>query len=225
MKSKKHNICINAEKVYDWVMRPVEVQPISITNADLAELTAGLYDATEYDNFCQFLTANHPCYTTKCRVLEDTLYTQEITQSHGRQKVEVTLPNGETVTLYRVKILAKGQMEIAVMDDDDCFTLNEPVEFFTIQTLYLCAPKGTCVEACIVEGECDAEFVCTENFQQLDISVSLCLDVFVTDFVKIEVEAAYCHPRNELPINDVVCGTKKRPPNCDVIFPGMTKDY
>ncbi|KYG32429.1 hypothetical protein [Alkalihalobacillus trypoxylicola] len=224
MKSKKHSIVINAEKIYDWVMRPVEVQPISITGADLAGLTTGLFDPTDYDSFCEFLTANHPCYTTRCRVLEDTLYTQEITQPNGRQKVEVTLPNGDTVVLHRVKIVAKGQMEIAIVDENDCFTFNEPVEFFTIQTLYLCAPKGTCVEACILEGECDAEFVCTENFQQLDISVSLCLDVVVTDTVKVEIEASYCHPRNELPINDVVCGTHKRPPNCDVIFPGLTKE-
>ena len=55
MKSKKHNICINAEKVYDWVMRPVEVQPISITGPSLAPYTAGLFDTTDFDSFCEAL--------------------------------------------------------------------------------------------------------------------------------------------------------------------------
>ncbi|MDV2685092.1 hypothetical protein RYX56_11985 [Alkalihalophilus lindianensis] len=219
MSHKKHNLCINAEKVFDWVIRPVDIQTKTFCGEELEELFGESRDLLE-DGLCDFLEEN-PGITTECKVLEQCLEAKEIIQPNGRQKIEVTLPSGEEVKLHKVKILVSGKVKVFIFDGKQCVSESRVIDFCTTQTFFLCAPKGTCVYARVLEGECDAELICCNDTAHLNIDIDFCLDVHATDFVKLEIEGAYCKPRNEFPISDiVVCRPEKSPPQCPLIFPG-----
>ncbi|PAM96520.1 hypothetical protein B4N84_01905, partial [Flavobacterium sp. IR1] len=70
MSHKKNNLCINAEKVFDWVIRPVEIERKTFFGPELEDL----FEENEAfdDDFCEFLDKN-PSLTTECIVLEDCL--------------------------------------------------------------------------------------------------------------------------------------------------------
>ncbi|MCM3761878.1 hypothetical protein M3212_13970 [Alkalihalobacillus oceani] len=220
MSLKKHSICIRVPKVFDWVTRQIDLPTISFREPELSNLFSCTQTPTPAVDLCTFL-ANYPNFSSHCRVLEDSLFTQEVFQSGGRSEVEVSLGDGKDITLEKVKVLAKGLLEVDILDQNgNVICTSDPIEFATIQTFYLCAPEGTVVEAFISHGECDSEIVCTGTFDQLDISLTFCLDVHVVADVKLEVEAAYCKPRKELPVADVICKTDKFPPQCPLVFPG-----
>ncbi len=229
MNREKHNVCINVPKVFDWVVRPIELPVISISGTEeLEELFPNCPPPTPSpaEDFCSFVVSNN--LRAECRVLEDTIITREVGYSEERDKrrrrVDVTLPSGECIKLQRVKVLVKGQLVVdAVNENNMVICTSQPIEFSTIQTFYLCAPKDTEVETLVTQGECDAEFVCELGptpHAQLDISISFCLDVAVIDFVKLEVEAAYCKPRDEFSLSQTICKTDLFPPQCPQVFPG-----
>lgn len=158
-----------------------------------------------------------------CRVLDYKFYTKEVTDPYNRTQVDVVMPNGEEVVLEKVKVLVKVFIEVDIFDETGkhLCTSCEPLEFTTIQTYYLCAPEGTEVCAFITAGQTDAEIIIEEDCDvQLDMSFSFCLDVHVLADVLLEIEAAYCKPRLEFPIADVLCHENKFPPQCPVLFPG-----
>ncbi|SDB82910.1 hypothetical protein [Shouchella lonarensis] len=215
---EKHSVCISVPKVFDWVTRQVDLPTISFREPELTDIFP--CDETPGESLCDFLE-DFPGYTTRCRVLEESLLTREVTDPACRVQVNVCLPNGKEVCLEKVKVLAKGLLEVDILDSTgDVICTSDPIEFATIQTFYLCAPKDTLVDAFISAGQCDAEIVCDDTFAQLDISFSFCLDIHVYADVRLEVEAAYCKPRNEFPVTDIVCRDNKFPPQCPVVFPG-----
>ncbi|GAF13621.1 hypothetical protein JCM19046_1078 [Bacillus sp. JCM 19046] len=218
---EKHSVCISVPKVFDWVTRQVDLPTLSFREPDLSTLFPGSGSPTPGPgSLCALLQA-FPNYQTVCRVIESSLLTNEVTNPFGRTEVEVTLPNGEEVCLEKVKVLAKGLIEVDVLDElGNLIVTSSPIDFATIQTFYLCAPEGTSVDAFISAGQCDAEIVCDATFSQLDISFSFCLDVHVFADVRLEIEAAYCKPRHEFPVSDVICKENKFPPQCPIVFPG-----
>ncbi|WP_078555125.1 hypothetical protein [Bacillus alkalicellulosilyticus] len=213
----KHNVCIHVPKVYDWVTRQVELPLISIDDENLNDI----FDCVgPTDDLCAFLE-NFPGYTVECNLIPDTIYCDEIKQHNGRQQVEVTLPTGETITLEKVKVLVKGLVNVTIFDaTGKPICCSDDIQWATAQTFFLCAPDGTKVDCHITYFQCDADVICTEDLQQLDISILLCVDVQMETKVKLEVEAAICQPRQELPIEDVVCPPVKFPPQCPELFPG-----
>ncbi|ADC48425.1 MULTISPECIES: BMQ_0737 family morphogenetic spore coat protein [Alkalihalophilus] len=212
MSHKKHNVCINAKKVFDWVIRPVNVSE-TYSGKQFFKLTDCPMDLCDTDGcFGTDFTADVKVFDVQAK---------ELPQSGGREKMKVTI-NGETVTLHKVRILVTFKVKVKILDGDSkvCST-EDPIDFCTIETFYLCAPKGTCVDATVLDGMADAEFFCCNNTPTLTLSADFCLDVQVTDFVKLEVEASYCNPRDEFPISDVmVCEPLKEPKQCPHVFPG-----
>lgn len=225
MSLKKHSVVINVPKVFDWVTRQVDLQTISFREPELSNLFPGLIGPSPGENeLCSFLQTV-PGYTTVARVLDESLYTSEVTNPLDRVSVEVTLPSGKEVVLEKVKILARGLLEVDILDANENIILtSNPIEFATIQTFYLSAPDDTVVSAFISSGQWDAEVVCDSAFSQLDISLTFCLDVHVSADVRLEVEASYVKPRLEFPISDLICRNQNYYPNpvSPVVFPGVT---
>jgi len=222
------NLCIRVPKVYDWVKRQVDLPLLSYTNVrDLG-----------FD--CEGATGSND---DPCAVLEDPFNVEvlltnefgeptkdvevsEIKQPHGRTPVEVTLPNGDTITLYKVKVLVKGFFTVEITDRMGHVCVSDAKPFATAQTFFLCAPKGTKLNGKVttIDGEIgDASLICVGGrFAQLDVSISFCLDVQMEAEVKIEVEGRFCTPRSELPINS--CDTVHIPPQCPELFPAHQSD-
>ena len=217
----KEKVCIKTRKVYDWVTRQVDLPLISKSNGDLDNFFK--CDGQSQSDICQFLKDHKHLgpFSVKCNVIEDTLFCEEIAQPNGRLDVVVTLPNGDEVVLQKVKVLVKGKVNVEILDaNDDVICRSQyPITFATAQTFILCAPEGTEVECEVTFVECDAALICTDDFEQLDVSITLCLDVQVEADVKLEVEARFCKPREEN-INPIdICPTEKFPPQCPEVFP------
>ncbi|MDQ0207871.1 BMQ_0737 family morphogenetic spore coat protein [Alkalicoccobacillus murimartini] len=217
----KQSVVINVPKVFDWVTRQVDLPTISYREPELSILFPGAVGPSPGPgDLCSFLSS-YPGYTTVARVLDESLYTSEVTNPLDRTQVEVTLPSGKEIVLEKVKILARGLLEVDIFDAAGALILtSNPIEFATIQTFYLCAPEDTIVDAFISSGQWDAEVVCDTAFSQLDISLTFCLDVHVFADVRLEIEAAYCNPRLEFPVADIICRQQSNQPapSCP-IFP------
>ena len=224
-------LCIRVPKVYDWVNRQVDIPLLAFNGInglqDLGFDCEGVTGAP--DDPCQVLgdtalTVN--CYVTDALgnpvdpLREGSLFITEIMQPEGRHEITATLPTGDTVTLQKVKVLVKGFVVVEVSDLQGNITCtSDPIPFATAQTFFLCAPRGTTVNAHLSFFECDANLICTDgDFQQLDVSITICLDVQMEATVKIEVEGRFCQPREELVAG--VCPVNTFPPQCPEIFPG-----
>jgi hypothetical protein len=222
------NLCIRVPKVYDWVSRQVDLPLINfVGKKGLAQLNFDCEGVTGgKDDPCKSL-GRHT--VTRCFLSDsegnpiDSLASpaveiKEIVQPDGRLNVTSTLPNGDRVTLQKVKVLVKGFFVIEVSDAQGDVCLSDPQPFAVAQTFFLCAPPGTEVVGDITFFECDAHLICDDDdFQQLDVSLTFCLDVQMEATVKVEVEGRFCRPRQELPVT--ICDVRQFPPQCPEIFP------
>jgi hypothetical protein len=208
-------VCIKTRKVYDWVVRQVDVPLISISNDALC----GIFKCNgSKKDPCDVLTDSTE-FTVNCTLNNDSLICQEIIQPGGRLPVTVTLPSGDDVTLEKVKILVKGTVTVTIVDATGAVVCTStPIPFATAQTLLLCAPMGTILECHVTFFECDASLICTEDLSQLDVSITLCIDVQMEADVKLEIEARFCTPREEI-LAATLCPTNQFPPQCPEVFP------
>lgn len=225
-KHDTENLCIKTRKIYDWVTRQVDV-PIQVPNH-----TKFRCNGTKEDNLaelCNFL-ADYDDVSVNCFLSDvngariepsmqyDGLMFQEISQ---RQPVTVTLPNGDEVTLQRVKALVRGLITVEILDNsgDRLCKTKKPIPFSTVQTFLLCAPEGTDLDVHISYFDCDATLICEPvDLQQLDINLTICLEVQMEADVKLEIEARFCQAREEI-LEAVFCPTEKFPPQCPEVFP------
>ncbi|GGJ76894.1 hypothetical protein GGR02_002988 [Anoxybacillus voinovskiensis] len=230
----KEKVCIKTRKVYDWVTRQVDVPLRSFSNNELETIFPSDKCPRNHESICDFFTSNgmnpHD-FTIRCFLSDedgnridpvvdnDALICQEIIQPNGRQPVTVTLPSGDEVTLQKVKVLVKGHVVVQILNaNGQVVCESNAIPFATAQTFILCAPEGTTLDCHISFFECDASLICTNNFSQLDVSITLCLEVQMEAEVKIEVEARFCKPREEI-LEATLCPTDKFPPQCPEVFP------
>ncbi|HZG61447.1 MAG TPA: hypothetical protein VEY68_13410 [Anoxybacillus sp.] len=230
----KEKVCIKTRKVYDWMIRQVDVPLKSFSNQELEAIFSEHKCPRHGKTICDFLSEQGfspedlvvRCFLTDSEgnridtvVDDDALICQEIIQPDGRQPVQVVLPSGDEVTLQKVKALVKGHVVVQILNTNGYIIAEtDPIPFATAQTFILCAPEGTFLDCHISFFECDASLICTDNFSQLDISITLCLEVQMEADVKIEVEARFCKPREEL-LEASLCPTDKFPPQCPEVFP------
>lgn len=230
----REKVCIKTRKVYDWVTRQVDVPLISISNEDLDDKFV-CHFRNDDGNICDVLsdrgidpsTLTVECFLSdseghKIDPLVDhkSLLCIEIKQPHGRPDVTVVLPNGKETTLQRVKVLIKGHVVASITDDTGREICRScPIPFATVQAFLLCAPEGTELDCHVSFVDCDASLVCTSDFQQLDISLTLCLEVQMEADVKLEVEGRFCEPREEIIEGAMLCPVRNFPPQCPEVFP------
>jgi len=231
----KEKVCIRTRKVYDWVTRQVEIPIINMADDKLDAKfkceKGGKPDKVE--KLCEFLEKHGGDFSVNCFLSDDKgnridpkddeqefFFCKEILPSSGRPPVTVTLPNGDDVTLQRVKALVKGWVAVQIEDETgDVICHSEGIPFATVQNFLLCAPEGTDLDCHVSFFECDASLICADNFAQLDVSLTLCLEVQMEADVKLEIEAKHCHPRDEIIEPTQLCPTEKFPPQCPEVFP------
>ncbi len=221
-------LCIRVPKVYDWVNRQIDLPQLSFRKLSSIGFNFDGIAGTSEDPFSLFEDGllNVNCYLSDSLGnpvdpnSPNSITVTEIVQPQGRQSVVVHLPKGRKITLQKVKVLIRGYIVVAISDLQGTVTsVSDAIPFATVQTFFLCAPPGTTLNSHVSYFETDANLIWdNKSFSQLDISITICLDVQMEAQVKLEVEGKFCRPRRELP-SSLTCANPQIPPQCPEIFP------
>jgi len=209
----KELLCMNAEKVYDWVILQGNVS----TSANASELGGLTID---------------PCDPSVSKLTTETFLTDEdgnrlspndiieITESQERSDrpfiidgTEVMLQNVSfQKTLYVVVEFSGLKYTTPFVEQ----TL--PIPITIPESLFMCAPNGTDLVVRITDVDCTVSVNCTDkSLTSLDITLNVCQSVQSVTEVTVELFTKFCEPRDVLTEQ---CPSPIIPPQCPVIFPG-----
>ena len=200
----REHICINVDKVYDWIVKELSFD-ISPSGAIAFPGVRPPIDFGGAVVTCKVTpAASNPIVILSRENRTFTIEGASVCLQHlNVQKtfdvtIIVTLPNG---TVYK----------------------SAGIPVTRCEQVTLCAPKGTDVEITYTDLDC---FVCTTGtlmateghiaFTALSITVAVCQSIQSTFPVTVEFAANYCEPRADLPF---ACSPTGRPKQCSVIFP------
>lgn len=190
-------LCINTEKVYDWIINEAN---FDINLASVALPVGVLCDVVnDLDVTCNIIPTAAEVVNREDRVF--TIDGTEITLQL------VTIRKGFTV-----------ELEFPVLDGVEVFTRA----FNRTEQVILCAPEDTDISIEFTEEECTILSIdCDPDALTFDatISVRLCQSIQSTYDVTLELVADFCEPREELALQTGPCPAPTVPPQCPVIFP------
>ncbi|MDX8046608.1 hypothetical protein SH601_11505 [Gracilibacillus sp. S3-1-1] len=210
-------LCINTEKVYDWVLNEatfdldIDGLVLPINTVTGAQLTCDDIDLNNVT--CEVIPAEEPFVILD---REDQLFVVD--------GAEVTLQVVHIRKCFDVVVYAElipelggGQIEVGTATFNRC------------EQVILCAPEGTDIDISFTDLDC---FVCSVDcdtnpvteIDELDVTltVRVCQSIQSTFCVTIEVEADFCQPRDILPVPP--CPAPAMPAQCPVVFPAMDRD-
>ncbi|MBB4822912.1 hypothetical protein HNO89_000130 [Sporosarcina luteola] len=198
-------ICINVDKVYDWVLKentfdffptgPITFPGIPATGLGGAVVTCEVTPAAT--NPVVIVRRENRQFT----IDGDIVCLQQLTIRKNFTLVLVlTLPTG---TVYRSAAIPVSRSEQVIM----------------------CAPEGTDVTVTFTDLDC---FISSQGtfvpgaagtlvFTGLVVTVSTCQSIQATYPVTVEFLADFCQPRAELAIG--ACPLPAMPPQCPVLYP------
>lgn len=198
-------ICMNVEKVYDWVVKDMsfELTPTSPITFPGLPIGTSLVGAIVT---CQVV----PSTTNPVVVL-------------SREDRKFTI-DGTSVCLQQLTLQKNFTVTICVTLSTGTVFTSEPFNISRCEHVVMCAPKGTNVDVTYTDLDC---FVCstggltnngdgTITFDNLSLSIAVCQSIQSTFPVTVEFLADYCEPRADLPF---ACPPIGRPHNCSLIFP------
>lgn len=206
-------LCINAEKVYDWVILQATANttvlaadlgglPVDPCGATVSNLTTECFLTDAAGNR---LTPNSPIAVTETRDREDRPFiidgTEVVLQNVAFQK-----------TVYVV-------VEFSGLDGTTPFVeQSAPITLDIPESLFMCAPVGTDLVVRMSDIECSVRLNCTGTaLTSVDVALNLCQSVQSVAGVTVEIEADFCQPRDILTEQ---CPAPIIPPQCPVLFPG-----
>lgn len=205
-------LCINTDKVYDWVINEATFDLNLVNIALPLDPTGTRYTCDDID-----------LDTVTCRVTPDPNNPFVI----GNRVNENFIVDGEPVTLQRVGITKNFRVSIfvdLVPARGGGTVLVGSQAFSECEQVILCAPDDTEINVSYSDLDC---FVCTANcvlstLTNINVSVRLCQSIQSTFPVTLEILADFCQPREELP--SIACPPPIVPPQCPVIFPNNTDE-
>ncbi|OIJ18551.1 hypothetical protein BKP45_19100 [Anaerobacillus alkalidiazotrophicus] len=152
-------------------------------------------------NLCDILSVT--CFLTNedgvslNPLLPGSIVCQEISQLDGRKNVNTSLPNGDPITLQKVKI-RKGGFIVLKIIGPETFCLSDPIPFNFIETVILCAPDGTELKCNVTDFECDAILNCQDGLvTSVDLFFDICQSIEMIGGVVIAIDGSFCKPRRE----------------------------
>lgn len=206
-------LCINTKKVYDWILNEAEFD-LTLNNLDLP-----VNPVTGIQLECDDIDLNSvSCTVTPTETDPITILGREnqLVFIDGEEAVLqiVNIRKNFEVTVFVNLIAALGGATVEVGS----------VEFSRCEQVIMCAPDGTDIDVINVDLDC---FVCTTScdpgttteVDELDVTVNvrLCQSIQSTFDVTLEIEAAFCQPRDILPFPP--CPAPTIPLQCPVVFP------
>ena len=201
----QERLCITTSKVYDWIVGQIDVPTQSFRGtAGLERLDFSCENITDQTSSGPLLSE---CIPTDAEgnpidpLSPGSILCTELTQPGGRRNVDVTLSSGETVTLQEVMLLNRGYYVIQISNPSGVTCTSSPQTYSVIQTFILCAPEGTNLTCDISDFQCFSCNSCSldeegnQQFQQIDVSITICNSLQVESTVTIELDADICQPR------------------------------
>ncbi|SDM76326.1 hypothetical protein [Sediminibacillus halophilus] len=207
-------LCINTEKVYDWVILQANVSQ-NVLAAALGTLPIDPCGPTVSN-----LTTT--CYLVDPVTGEELDLNAEIPVDElGEREDRTFVIDGALVTLQRVTFTKPLSVivEFSGLTGTTPFVeISDPIAIDIPESLYLCAPEGTRIAVRLSDLDCSVNVNCTAGaLVSVDIVLGICQSVQSLADVTIELEADFCQPRDVLVEQ---CPTPAIPPQCPVLFPG-----
>ncbi|PWU68229.1 MULTISPECIES: hypothetical protein [Gracilibacillus] len=206
-------LCINTEKVYDWILNEASFD-LSLNDLDLP-----VNPVTGTQLECDDIDLD----TVSCTVAPAEIDPIVVLDREN----QVFMLDGEEVTLQLVNIRKNFEVTIFVNLVAELGGAQVEVgsaDFTRCEQVILCAPTGTDINVTFTDLDC---FVCTATcdpgttteVDELDVTVTvrLCQSIQSTFPVTLELEAAFCEPRDILPFPP--CPAPTMPAQCPVVFP------
>jgi len=197
-------ICINVDKVFDWIVKEMSFDFSPTGPITFPGVTA---------------TTDLTGAVATCKVVPATTNPIVILNRENRQ---FTI-DGATVCLQNLTIQKNFILTIVVCLPNGTMFTSTAIPLSRCEQVTLCAPQGTDVEILFTDLDC---FVCTTGtltagagtitFSALTITVSVCQSIQSTFPVTVEFLATFCEPRAELPF---ACPGVVRPAQCPAVFP------
>ncbi|MEC5424239.1 hypothetical protein QGM71_12130 [Virgibacillus sp. C22-A2] len=213
LKGGQELLCINTEKVYDWILNETNFD-LSLTGLDLPiNPTTG--DQLE----CGDIDLNTVTCTVEPAAVDPIVVLDREDQDFTVDGAEVTLQLVNIRKNFEVTVFAELIPELGGATVE-----VGSAEFTRCEQVILCAPEGTEIDVTYTDLDC---FVCTATcdvgttteVDELDVTVTvrLCQSIQSTFEVTLEIVADFCQPRDVLPFPP--CPAPTIPPQCPVVFP------
>ncbi|SET76973.1 hypothetical protein SAMN05216389_12636 [Oceanobacillus limi] len=208
-------LCMNAEKVYDWVILQQELNQTA-TAAALGVLPIDPCDPTVSG------------LTTTCYLVDPVTGNQlppnaeiPVTEVGEREDREFVV-NGSLVTLQRVSFIKTLNVVVefsGIAGTTPFVVTSDAIEVEIPESVYLCAPDGTRLIVRVSDVDCSVNVNCVGGaLESVDIFLNVCQSVQSVADVTLELVADFCQPRDILVEQ---CPTPTIPPQCPVVFPGV----
>lgn len=206
-------LCINTNKVYDWVMLQSSV------NRNILATSLGSLPVNPCGSSVREL--NTECFITDAngnRLGPNSVIPIEETRE---REDRVFIIDGTEVILQNVSFNKEFYLvvEFSGLNNTTPFVeRSAPIPIEIPESLFMCAPEGTELTARLTDFECSVRINCLNRIlTSIDVSLTLCQSVQSTANVTIELAADFCEPRDVLTER---CATPSIPPQCPVLFPG-----
>ncbi|RDI42182.1 hypothetical protein [Falsibacillus pallidus] len=208
-------LCINAEKIYDWVM---------LQSSESMTVTSAAPDGDALINPCSPEVTNLEinCILTDSSGTPVSLSSPNAVsiQEIGTRESQQFIVDGAVVTLQNVSWIKSFYIVVeftGVLGVTPFVYRREPILFEIPESAFLCAPEGTDLLVRLTELNCRTRLNClVEEAYTVDIFITVCQSVQTFADVTIELEAEFCQPRD---IINEQCPSPAIPPQCPIIFP------
>ncbi|WP_082232387.1 hypothetical protein [Halobacillus massiliensis] len=206
-------LCINAEKVYDWVILQASVNQTVLAAAfDVLPIDPCAATVSGLSTRCFLVDENGDPLPTNAEV--------DVVEV-GEREDRTFVIDGALVTLQRITFIKTLSLVVEFSGFDGTTPFVEQTSPITIEipeTIFLCAPTGTRLVVRISDVDCNVAVNCTEEtLTSVDIVLNLCQSIQSVADVTLELVADFCEPRDIL-IEQ--CPNPTIPPQCPVLFPG-----
>ncbi|MDQ6600737.1 hypothetical protein [Bacillus salipaludis] len=195
-------LCVNVDKVYDWVTSQASVNLPGTT----ITFPAGVAD---------------PC-AAGTNILDITAEVTVGAVTEVGDRVNRTfIINGAEVTLQRVTIVKSLSIAVTVSAltalGAQITVTGVPIPATVTESYFLCAPEGTAINVSAYDTESSVSGACVAGVGLVvDIAAVICQSIQVTAPVTIELTADFCAPRENI---IAACPAPAIPPQCPVVFP------
>lgn len=205
-------MCINTDKVYDWIVG----ESTGSTTIPVGDLPIELpVDATNVKVDCSLTDADGLPIPINAQL--------DITEIPPRQDVQLRV-DGTLVTLQRVSFRKSLYAVLTVsgvnpVDGTQFLITSDPVPFNFVETALLCAPIGTTLSVKVSNYSCSAVINsdATGAITGFGLEIFVCQSIQAIAPVTVKLSTSFCSPRDDLLEQ---CIGPVIPPQCPVVFPG-----
>ncbi|MCH7323071.1 hypothetical protein LZ480_14425 [Solibacillus sp. MA9] len=201
----KELICINVEKVYDWVVKELSFESFPTSPI-------------------RFPGLPHDAHTRGASVTCQVCPSHEDPVVIKNRETRTFTIEGSSVRLQQLTIQKNFKVTICITLANGTMYTSDSFHISRSEHVVMCAPEGTNVDVTYTNLDCFVSSTGTLHnngnhtitFSDLALSISVCQSIQSTFPVTVEFYAKYCEPRADL---SAACSPGTRPPNCSVVFP------